>query len=277
MAAKLYRVMVAPKAKVNVALVRRGLGLPERGFAMPIERLRLGWAAYVDKLGPKEDIAAAKLTIDEQSKPPARVKATAEGKYLLTSGWEQLREFVEKKTKKGERSSVADLNGPALAEDVEAIEKTFKLKLPEDYVAWLALHDGGTNEGGGPFEWAMMSLAMSAHAAHRQQSHVKTMAKYEIDPDEDDRVKPVFWHKSWFPFADSGGGDYKCLDLAPTKLGLRGQVIDWPHDDNRRTVEAPGFYAWIENLLDKLIGGEYVIENGFVIQRRLSKTAKKKR
>lgn len=275
MATKIYRVTRSTGSKLDearLAAIGRALGV--KPSAEPVERLRLGWAAYVDTIASKDDLKAAGLTVKEQSKAPATVKAPATGVEVLTPGWTALRAFVEKASKRSMRNPLSDLRGPALAEDVSSIEKTLERKLPDDYLAWLALHDGGEGDlGGGPFPWGVLSLARSAQAMLRQKDLAKMMKGYRVE-DDDERVRPVFWDKGWFPFSDSGGGDYKCLDLAPTKAGVKGQVIDWPHDDNRRAVEAPCFSAWVERLVDALQSGEYVVDDGSVTHWRHAKNAR---
>ena len=158
MATKIYRVTRSTGSKLDearLAAIGRALGV--KPSAEPVERLRLGWAAYVDTIASKDDLKAA-----------------------------------------------------------------LERKLPDDYLAWRALHDGGEGDlGGGPFPWGVLSLARSAQAMHRQKDLAKMMKGYRVE-DDDERVRPVFWDKGWFPSSDSGGGDYKCLDVAPTKAGVKG-------------------------------------------------------
>ena len=46
----------------------------------------------------------------------------------------------------------------------------------------------------------------------------------------DKGIQKQWWNSAWIPFADNGGGDYLCLDLAPMACGNPGQVIAMRHD-----------------------------------------------
>lgn len=279
---KLYRLVTSNRGKANEQArseaLKTSLGSSSTYWEART-RLALGWAAYVDTIAAMDDLRNVGIDIVEIKKPPAAVKAPAAGARSVMPQWERLTLLLKKGTGNEDRGSLASLRAPALQEDVVAIEKEWKLKLPDDFMAWLALHDGGAGpDGGGPLPWGLMSLAFSAWSKRQMQSIAKGVTDYEIE-DDDEAVRPVYWHKAWWPFSASGAGDFKCLDLAPTKAGTSGQVIEWPHDDNRRTLEETSFAAYLQKFADGLESGEYVIERGIVIHQshaaRRAKAAKK--
>lgn len=64
-------------------------------------------------------------------------------------------------------------------------------------------------------------------------------------------IAPVHVHPAWVPFADDGGGNALCLDLAPGPQGRPGQVIELGRDLH----EGPRLVAWS---LDDLLVGQLV-------------------
>ena len=59
------------------------------------------------------------------------------------------------------------------------------------------------------------------------------------------------------PVAGNGCGDLICLDLDPPAGGAVGQVIEFLHADEDRTVLAPSLGAWLEGFAAGLEAGEY--------------------
>jgi cell wall assembly regulator SMI1 len=79
-------------------------------------------------------------------------------------------------------------------------------------------------------------------------------------------VRDDWWNTGWVPIADNGGGDYYCLDLAPARGGVAGQVIAFFHDMNDRPRVARSFAAWLRELADGLKAGKYLLseEEGII-------------
>ena len=251
-----------------------GRGVGAKGMWDAMARLAMGWPAYVEEILSMDALVNAGIEVAKQVGPPATVEPSPSASRALAPMWKRLCELVTAGSKSRAASSLGELRGPALAEDLVAIEQRWKLQLPEDFVAWLALHDGGHGrDGGGPFPWGVMSLARSARWKEDMESMAERMRGYNVEED-DEAVRAVYWHDGWWPFSTSGGGDLKCLDLAPTKQGKRGQVIDWPHDYNTRSVETPSFMAYLERLMANIERGEYVVENGAIMHSRLAKNTK---
>src|SRR5262245_54196686 len=71
-------------------------------------------------------------------------------------------------------------------------------------------------------------------------------------------IRSDWWHPKWLPVTKhGGGGDLRCLDLAPKSRGKVGQVITWYHDDAFRGVVAKSFTEWLAAFAADLERGQY--------------------
>jgi|SRR5579875_965111 len=68
----------------------------------------------------------------------------------------------------------------------------------------------------------------------------------------DHEILTDWWNPKWVPFAADGHGDYLCLDLAPTLVGSKGQIISVNHESGRRKLVGLSFDSWLAELLEKL-------------------------
>lgn len=132
--------------------------------------------------------------------------------------------------------------------------------LPEDYVAWLALHDGAGAPG--PFPWKLNSLAEAMASKQLGDELATEMDLSNLDVSADVGLEPVWWHPKWLPIVNSGSGDSLCLDLAPTAAGQAGQVIEFLHDEGRRRLVSPSFLGWLESIAAGINDGSLVATDG---------------
>lgn len=75
-------------------------------------------------------------------------------------------------------------------------------------------------------------------------------------------ISPVFWHKAWIPFVSNGGGDYYCVDLAPSEKGEIGQILAFHHENGERWLVAPSLRTWLSELAEELQNGRLRYEEG---------------
>lgn len=151
------------------------------------------------------------------------------------------------------------LNPPATDNDILKLEKTLNVKLPDDYIACLKIHNGQDEDVGGIFD---NSEFLSTHAIIEQHSIWKklhksgTFDKFESNPSVG--IKNTWWNNNWIPFTHNGGGDHYCIDLDPTSEGNKGQIITMWHDMSERDLLAPSFSVWFSNYVDDVLKGKYV-------------------
>ncbi len=149
---------------------------------------------------------------------------------------------------------LADLKPPASDADIQELEQKLGVKLPEDFVECLKVHDG--QRGGG--EWLFSgSEFLSSKRILEEWAIWKDLLDggdfdgVEAEPGKG--IKPVWWSPKWIPFTYNGAGDHLCLDLDPTSQGCSGQVITLWHDDGARKKKADSFTQWFAEFVDKTV------------------------
>jgi cell wall assembly regulator SMI1 len=80
---------------------------------------------------------------------------------------------------------------------------------------------------------------------------------FESEPEK--QVRTDWWNPKWIPLTSDWGGNYECLDLAPTEEGEVGQIISMWHDEAKRQVLADSFRGWLEQFANDLEAGRYVL------------------
>ena len=73
-------------------------------------------------------------------------------------------------------------------------------------------------------------------------------------------IQNVHWSEGWIPIADNGGGDYFCLDLAPAKGGVVGQVILFGHEGTDQRRVARSFGEWMSKLAGRFQAGKIAFD-----------------
>ncbi|HXV91932.1 MAG TPA: SMI1/KNR4 family protein, partial [Pseudonocardia sp.] len=73
-------------------------------------------------------------------------------------------------------------------------------------------------------------------------------------------IRADWWNPGWVPFAEDGGGNLYCVDLAPGERGVRGQVIRWEIHGGPCGPVAASFAEYLLGYRDDLTGGRYVYD-----------------
>ncbi len=151
--------------------------------------------------------------------------------------------------------ALLDSLGAPLAD--AALAKTEALlgrSLPSDYVSFLRAHDGqrfvlGDRPGIGSL--APIIRAFEILPLGYAAGEWRSMREWDEGPGEvDGPVRPLFVHEAWWPFTVIyGSSHHHCIDLDPAPGGDVGQIIVVSMKDDRRTVIAPSFEAFIERLI----------------------------
>jgi cell wall assembly regulator SMI1 len=165
--------------------------------------------------------------------------------------------------------------------EIQQAEVTLGITLPEDFKASCRIHNGGyalnlaTETVMLPGGYALnltteMTLLPLEEVVSTWQDlkdclEDETWANTLPEHFKEDRsrwptvpLQLVWWHPQWIPFGSDSAGNCCCLDLAPTKGGSVGQVIDWDHEVGPTEVLASSFLEVLSAFASDLEAGAYV-------------------
>ena len=173
--------------------------------------------------------------------------------------WNRFEKWLEEKYMSGYKT----LNVPASDEQIQQLEIALSVKLPEDFIQFLKIHNGQDPEV--EFSWLrgivageqLLSIKEIIEQCNFWNEMVANGEFDEFFEERDNGVKGDWWNTKWIPFTHDGSGNHICIDLDPSNTGTMGQVIRMYHDDDYRPVEAPSFQEWFAQYLDRLEAGEY--------------------
>lgn len=142
---------------------------------------------------------------------------------------------------------LSNLKQPASDNELDALEQSLGLTLPEDFKEFLKIHNG--QSGTGPSLFEQGRLLGTTDILIEWQTWDKLLQSGEFEEDHSapsPEIKAGWWRPGWVPFLSNGRGDHLCLDMDPTTIGTHGQVIEVLHDVESRQRLAAGFTEWLE-------------------------------
>jgi len=235
-------------ASADASRLQHALGVTWAAAFGVARRLGLHLPAFVD-LDAHDGAALSALGVNVRPSPPPVVAAPADAGARLARVWLPLRELLVVTAPE----ALEALHPPALALDVAEAERRLGAPLPDDLLAFFALHDG-QDDSRGPFAWRLMGVA----EALERKAVRDALPHQDLTGEGDARVAPLYWHPRWWPLLENGAGDLVCLDLAPVPGGRCGQVIECFLDGPKREVLAPSFLAWLEGYAADVRAGRVV-------------------
>lgn len=157
------------------------------------------------------------------------------------------------------------LNPPASREAIAEAEAFLGVQFPADVRETYLRHDG--QKDGSPWmlegwEWLSLENIKSQWSVWKD---LLDGGEFDgIQNEGDGRcVRNDWWHRAWIPLTYSGAGDHHCLDLAPGRRGVSGQIIEMWHDDGARPVIAHSFVEWLADFADRLESGAFVASDEY--------------
>lgn len=157
-----------------------------------------------------------------------------------------------------------DLNNPVSEEQVNILEKTLSIKLPEEFICYLKKHNGQAGDSGWIIDGS--ELLSSERIADEWAVWNDLLKGGDFDDcieERDNGVKPDWWNTKWIPFTYDGSGNHLCIDLDPAESGTYGQIITMWHDDGEREVKAKSFYEWFSQYVQDIENGKYVYHDDY--------------
>lgn len=129
----------------------------------------------------------------------------------------------------GQYTSTLDFRPGAGDAEIDAVEAAIGARLPDDYRAWLRLHDG-ENDADDRVEWLPGGgrLLPVAVTLERWRDEQESLDDDGLDAfDDGDRIRCVIHHPGRIVIAGNafGDGDNTYLDLIPAPAGSVGQII----------------------------------------------------
>ena len=181
--------------------------------------------------------------------PPVR-----EATGSLTERWKTVADWLGAE----HPDALATFRPPAKEAEIAAAEASLGVALPEDYRAFLALHDG--QEDIGPMV-AYCSLLPVGELATSRTYHAGLFSEGSFGDDAVQAgIAPVAWNDGWIPV-----GKFRrsvmILDLAPTSAGTLGQIFIAHSDDDVRRIVAPSFADLVSRYFQELQDGTIDLDN----------------
>lgn len=162
----------------------------------------------------------------------------------VTEAWAQLEAHLQQTAP----AQLIDLNGPAAAADIAALERELGWPLPQSFKECLARHDGQTGRADWLFGGDEFMSIVRILAEWRVLTGMDQAGEFDTHTSKPGGgVKAGWWRPGWVPFTADGAGNHLCLDLDPAPSGRAGQVVEFNHEFGNRDVQAPGFAQWFAN------------------------------
>lgn len=151
-------------------------------------------------------------------------------------------------------------------QDISKFEARVGLKLPNDYKASLRLHNGDVYVH--DYNYLSLERVLNKWLMMTEQSEEGVFEEREVFDAGGGIIQNAWWHRDWIPFAEDGGGNLICIDMAPETDGVVGQILNMELQSGPFASEYTSFLKWLESYKDDLYGGVYEVdEDGYLIEK----------
>jgi cell wall assembly regulator SMI1 len=162
----------------------------------------------------------------------------------------------------------ADLNPGATDAQLDRLSAKIGAPLPDDFRALYKWHDGQKDQKVNTGPWYGLTF-LSLDRVLDQWKSWASVIDHSSDPESMNEssvsvkpgvVKRLYANKLWIPFAYDWGGNHLGIDLDPDVNGIRGQVINFGRDEDRKRAIAPNVTGFVQWLVGQLQAGNFLIE-----------------
>jgi cell wall assembly regulator SMI1 len=167
------------------------------------------------------------------------------------------------------------VQGPATAEQLDAAATQLELQVPDDVREFYHILDGADSSGIFPScdEYDDMAFSpMSLEGVVLDWEMLKELFEMgdfaDLEAEASEGVANDWWNVGWIPFADNGGGDYYCVDMAPTDAGTVGQIISHSHESGTREILASSLAEYLSALADSLEADLFEYDDDYGLRKR---------
>lgn len=165
----------------------------------------------------------------------------------------------EKWLNKNASHLTSELNPPASKEKIDNLEKIIGVKLPQEFVEFLMIHNGQNRDSEGLINTE--EFLSTERIIEEWNVWKELLDKGDFNDSESEPyrgIKKDWWNSKWIPITYDGHGNHYCIDLAPTSNGTSGQIIRMWHDSPERGLIAESFLDWVNKYVKDLEKGQYV-------------------
>lgn len=150
------------------------------------------------------------------------------------------------------------LRAGASPNQIEALERSLGVTLPDDVKQFYLCHDGQTNLSPELFNgFKFLPLHEVASEWSVWQKLDADPIDYRLDDIPEPEIKPVYWSPGWVPFAADPCGNVQCIDLDPNQAGRSGQVITMWLVETSRALEASSLTEWFTTFVTRVRNNEF--------------------
>ena len=168
-------------------------------------------------------------------------------------------------------SLVNQINKPASIKELDKFQGQLGIELPADFCEFYKLVNGAEYVGIFLADNNLTFDPMTLKEIYRTRRDLNGLLKTgdfdDGEPQSAQGIADVWWNTNWIPFGENGGGDYCCIDLAPTDQGHVGQVITHDHETGQHFLLAHSLTDYLSRCADLLESNAYEYDEEYGIQK----------
>jgi cell wall assembly regulator SMI1 len=180
----------------------------------------------------------------------------------VTEAFERVRSFLQDRLDR----TLSPLNPPATDETLARLEAALGEPVPAELAELYCCCDGEIGiigDGITPsffYEYLVPSKEAADHLAWvvEEGSTLSVHEGYYPPPVPEGSIKNLYFHPKWLPVAHDFDGNYIGIDLDPDTNGIKGQVIVFGRDEDRKFVVAQSLTEFFALFLEMLEDEEFM-------------------
>jgi cell wall assembly regulator SMI1 len=225
---------------------------------------------------------------DDPQRPPANLKrhpviTTSQGRSITMPQTKKTRKVsltganleitiqdlwkeIEKWYKENAPNALEKLKEGASDEQINEFEAQVGVSLSDDYKASIKTHNGDVYVH--DYNYVSFDKALKRWSMMNELNEKGTFTGRDVTGSEGSIIQHMWWNRAWIPFAEDGGGNMLCIDMAPGANGTEGQILRMEIQSGPEPTQHMSFLAWLQSYKDDLYGGKYEVdEYGFIVEK----------
>lgn len=151
-------------------------------------------------------------------------------------------------------------------QQIDEFESASGLSLPDSYKTSLRLHNGAAYFH--DYEYLDLCRVLGNWSRLVRRKAEGAFEGKQVFDAGGGIVQNTWWHHAWIPFAEDGGGNMLCIDLAPGTDGVAGQIIKMELGAGPVHSQYGSFLEWLEGYRNDLYAGRYAVdEYGYIVEK----------